>query len=278
MWLALAITIAEASPCDHKAVSEIVKHLRESQIDDTVALASLALAEACPSPRGLAENASNVAMWPPEQRTLADLKTALDSPRPWMAVCLGGHRSLQHMAELRPADQRPMLWQECDLQRHQWFSESEWNSANGTIVISLEAGIVLGEAGVPAADVRYMVRALAGLEDDDGRAPEPLFTESFADLSGLHGIDAPRGKTREAGFRGGEPEVKWSKKAKKSGGSCTVHVGVRPDGSLRKVKPIACSEAALKDVEKTLGHATLRAARDAGDRVPGRFTWSVEVY
>ena len=282
-WLTLvALSDASASVCEVSAVNDVIEALHQTR-SNPVELASMGFAEACSSPAGLAEAARNIANWPPEQRMLADLKAALDAPRPWLGVCLGGHRVLQKMAELRPVDHRSWVYKECDLARHGWFSEAEWSQSNGTIVISLEAGFVLTEAGVPADDVRYLVRALAGIEagGDQAESDDLYVFEPMPDLSGfVEPMQVPsiEGQTREAGFRGPEPEVKWPKKVRKQGGSCTVHIGVKPDASVRKIKPIDCSPEAFAAVEKAMSTATVRAAREAGERVPGRFTWTTDIY
>jgi len=286
MWLALVLVItdASASDCEASAVSDVVSALRQAEHDDTVALAAMGFAEACRSPEGLSNAARNIANWPPERRMLADLTAALEAPRPWTGVCLGGHMALAKVSELKPEDQRPWLWTECNLARYKWFTESEWSGAYGSMVVGLEAGFVLAEAGIPPEDVRYLVRALVGLEGSGESLGSAYEIPPLPDLTTQAVLDddvpMPKGgKTREAGFRGGdEPEIKWSKKARKAGGSCTVHIGVKPDGSLRKVKALDCSDDALRDLEKALAKVTLRAARDNGARVPGRFTWTVDVY
>ncbi len=141
-------------------------------------------------------------------------------------------------------EDRAALWGACGLEARGWFTEAEWLDAVGAVWIPIVAGAALSDGGVGPETTRALVRAVAGISST-------LVGPSFA----------PDGRA----------EPKWSRKARQAGGSCTARIGVRPDGSLRRVVFVDCADALQDAVRDAVQRSELVPASEDGRPAPGRF-------
>lgn len=149
--------------CDPAAVAELSKALADAPAERRVAIAGRGWGAVCTGDAVLDTQASQLQAVSPEQVQLVDLQTALMDGWDWNQVCPGGPLALSMATKLDPAAGRAHLWKTCDLRRTVAFTEAEWTSATGPIVIPLLAWRVLTEGGADPAAARPVVRALAGL-------------------------------------------------------------------------------------------------------------------
>ncbi|MCA9488558.1 MAG: hypothetical protein KC621_01505 [Myxococcales bacterium] len=149
--------------CDLPAVAELSAALAEAPSERRLALAGRGWGTLCTGDGVLDTQTSQLQAVSPEQVQLVDLQTALMDGWDWSKVCPGGALALSMATKLDPAAGRAHLWKACELQRTVAFTEAEWTSASGPVVIPLIAWRVLTEGGADPAAARPVVRALAGL-------------------------------------------------------------------------------------------------------------------
>lgn len=169
-WLLAAVALA--APCDGSEVPEVLEAIDAVRSEHRVEMTAMWVSQACTGAPALASGAGQVAASPPDYRPMVDLSTVANDPTLWLAVCSGGLAPLQRMAQVAAKDKRSVVWKGCGLDRHGWFTESEWNGADGLVAISLSTGAALKASGVKEASTRRIVRALAGIGGGD-RAEAP---------------------------------------------------------------------------------------------------------
>ncbi|MCB9684077.1 MAG: hypothetical protein H6738_00995 [Alphaproteobacteria bacterium] len=149
--------------CDLSAVAELSAAISEVPSERRLAMVGRGWGALCTGDAVLDTQTSQLQAVAPEQVQLVDLQTALMDAWDWNQVCPGGPLALSMATKLDPAAGRAHLWKACELQRTVAFTEAEWTSAKGPIVIPLLAWRVLTEGGADNAAARPVVRALAGL-------------------------------------------------------------------------------------------------------------------
>jgi hypothetical protein len=171
LWTTMA---AAAAPCDRAEVAKVLEALPQVSEEQQATLAAVGLSEACPRAGAFAEAAGRLAAVMPEQRALVDARLALDDPAAWIAACPGGPSALAAAMTLAPAERAASLWKSCALAERGWFEAAEWGRLRGWVVVPLVAAKPLTDSGVSAAEVRTLVRALAGLPHPQTKPPEPM--------------------------------------------------------------------------------------------------------
>jgi hypothetical protein len=201
------------------------------------------------------------------------------------------------MVALPVEQKREHLWTGCDLKARGWFTREEWRGADGTIVLALAGAQAAADAGISAAHVRVLARALAGI-GDGAPAKDPLM-DPFVELQ----LDLPEPRSARdqgaAGGRGGggagvvalapspaddapagfrhRVAPTWSPRARRKGGSCTVQVFVTRSGDLRDLEFLECHSALQDDVQAAVEASELRPRSKDGATAAGRFRATYEV-
>ena len=172
MWLALlsGVTANAAEVCAHDALAPKLEAVDEAfeQGMEPELLAGIVAGgfwQACPGlPPGVVEGLRNLeAALGPSGYALADYRAAADAPHVWNDACVGGLTVLSEIAALPEPEKRLLLWDQCALSHRGWFTQQEWTSARGSIVIALQVGAVLDKTTSPRDVSRGYVRALAGI-------------------------------------------------------------------------------------------------------------------
>lgn len=278
--------IAQAlAGCDPSGIDELVDVLPKAGAEYQEMVAATAFAQSCTTPAGLVKAARDLPVVSPDMRPMIDMRAATDAPGAWMAVCTGsteGLRILGKMMELPRSQQRDHLWTGCDLGSLGWFTQEEWRTANGSIVVALAGAKHAADEGIPARKVRILARALAGI-GGESRPPRETFEDALIEPMLLPALDryeasgeGPAGRgdmeeTEGASFRK-RVEPSWSGKALKEGGSCTVRVFVSKEAELRNLEFVDCPKPLQKDVEKAVEASRLKPRLKDGRKAAGRFT------
>jgi len=275
MWWMIARALAG---CDPSGIDAVVDAVPKVGAEHQALMAATGFAEACTTPRGLVEAARTLPSVSPDMRPMIDMKAATDAPAAWMAVCTGsteGLRVLGKMVELARSQQRDHLWTGCDLGRLGWFTQEEWRTADGSIVVALAGAKHAADDGIPARKVRILARAMAGIGGEARPQREP-FEDAFITPPELPALDryepTSRGDDRDGASFRKRVEPSWSGRALKEGGSCTVRVFVSKQGGLRNLAFVDCPKPLQKDVEKAVEASRLKPRLEDGRKAAGRFT------
>jgi hypothetical protein len=162
MWLS---TLAWAA-CDPTKVDALVTKLRTAS--DPLVAAAADWGPLCAGDGVLDAQMAQIATARPENRWLVELQTSVLDPRSWWVACgtktsAESGLALSMATKMNPEARRAEVWGKCDLDRFGAFSQAEWSSTPGMLVLPILAASALKDGGIPADHARPIVRALAGL-------------------------------------------------------------------------------------------------------------------
>ncbi|MEQ1502120.1 MAG: hypothetical protein ABMB14_07805 [Myxococcota bacterium] len=148
--------------CDAAAVDALGVAVAAAAPADRLGLAAAGWGPLCGGDGVLDQQLAQVPAASPPDRWLIELQTSLMDGARWVSACRGGTLALSMATKLDPGQRRAHLWGACELGRLGAFTEAEWTSSTGLVVLSVLAGWTLTDGGISPDRARPIVRALAG--------------------------------------------------------------------------------------------------------------------
>jgi hypothetical protein len=243
--------------CDPAAAARLVASLPD-ETSSRQSAAMTGFAQVCTEPAPLLDATTRWSAAPRTDHLSLEIVVLQGAPTTWTAACPAGVLVFERVAA-DPSKARQATWEGCSLATVPWFTEAEWQAADGPVAIPLVAGQVLLEGGVEPESARKLVRAMARIADSSP-APVPAADPRALDAVSVAVPYEPVAAAGPGYATTGAAGPVWTAADRARGGTCRVIAHVDPNGQLAGIEYPSCDRRLRHTVTAALQASVFRAA------------------